>query len=222
MFVFLSFPLGEKTPTFADNPPVKFTQMSSIARGDIANFFNVETINHNGTHIDAPLHFNNNGKAISELALEEFIFERPVVVDWPKGDGELITAADMEAISPQVEDADLLLLRTGFGQWRDQDPVRYGKRNPGFDGSAGQYMLDHFPSLRAIGMDLPSAASAVHMKEGFDFHQVVLGTRGGDRYILILEDCHLHQDLSGLKRVIVAPLILEGLDAAPCTILGEI
>lgn len=222
MYVFLSFPLGERTPTFATNPPVKFTQISSIAEGAIANWFNIETINHNGTHMDAPLHFNPQGRSMSDLAVDEFFFERPAVIDLPKGDGELITAADLEPYENDLRDVDFLFVRTGFERYRQSDPIRYGQRNPGFDGSAGEFLIERLRNLRAIGMDLPSASSALHIDDGNDFHQIVLGRRGAKRTLFIVEDCHLDQDLAGLKRVILAPIILEGLDGAPCTIFGEL
>ncbi|MDO9528340.1 MAG: hypothetical protein Q7J27_04180 [Syntrophales bacterium] len=43
---------------------------------------------------------------------------------------------------------------------------------------------------------------------------------GKDRRFLVIEDMNLDYDLSGLKKVIVAPLLVEKTDSAPCTIIG--
>jgi len=59
VFELLSYPLGPATPTYGDNPPVSFTVLSDLTQGDVANWPTFTTINHNGTHLDAPYHFNN-------------------------------------------------------------------------------------------------------------------------------------------------------------------
>lgn len=230
MFLLFSYPLGPQTPTYGDNPPVEVTPACRIVDGGVANWFTLQTINHNGTHMDAPYHFNEGGKRITDLDINELVFTRPVVLDIPKIDGELITAADFQKQREAVAQADLLLVRTGWAtSYRASDPERYGRKAPGFAASAGRFLLDEFPQLRAIAMDIPSAASPENPhanEEGLEFHRIVLGTYGNphDRYILLIEDTRLESTLTTaqLARVIVAPLWLEGLDGAPATILAEL
>ena len=230
MFTLLSYPLSSNTPTFGDNPPTEITSVSSMAAGGVANWLELKTINHNGTHIDAPYHFSPNGKRLTDLDINQFVFTSPALVSIPKEDGELVTADDLSKYGETMAEADLLFLRTDWGhQYRSTNPTRYGRRAPGFDTSAGQYLLDEQPSLKAIAMDLPSAASPVSGRpneEGLEFHRIVLGTyRSPDeRYLLLIEDVRIDPDLdvAQFERVIVAPLWLEGADAAPVTILAEL
>jgi arylformamidase len=230
VFQLLSYPLGPDTPTYANNAPVKVTRTSRIADGRAANWLTLETINHNGTHIDAPYHFNDQGQRLTDLDINEFVFTRPVLLDLPKNDGELITQADLSACADIIAGADLLLLRTGWDAlYRASDPVRFGKQAPGLAASAGRYLLDHQPTVRAIMMDMPSAASPANpqvREEGREFHRIVLDTHGNphNRYIFIIEDARLDPtlDVSTLKRVIVAPLWLQDADGAPVTILAEV
>ena len=228
MFKLLSYSLGPNTPTYGDNPPVRVTVLADIANGDIANWLEVATINHNGTHMDAPYHFNPNGKRLTDLDIDELCFSVPRLIDLPKGDGQLIAATDLRPYEAVLNEADLLLLRTGWAhKHRAEDPKRFGQQAPGFDSSAGHYLLNE-TSVRAVAMDIPSAASPIagHANyEGLEFHRIVLGT-GKDsakRYILLIEDVRLEPDLSpdDLKRVLVAPLWLQDADAAPVTILAE-
>ncbi len=222
MYKLLSFPLTEDMPVFGDNPPVRIKVRSSHENGDLYDQYIVETANHNGTHIDAPRHFNPDGARIADLPVNNFIFHSPVVIDLPKGDGELITGSDLEGLSANFENADLLLIRTGFGKLREIDPARYKGKNPGFHPSAATYLMENSPHLRAIGMDLVSATSATHISEGIQFHQLILGCgRKDKRAILLIEDVNLNQELDGLGKVTALPLLVEGVDSGPCTIVGE-
>ncbi|MCR4748785.1 MAG: cyclase family protein [Lachnospiraceae bacterium] len=55
-----------------DPSPVKKT-MFSIQNGDICNLTAFEMCAHNGTHVDAPYHFLNDGKKIDQVDLDRFI-----------------------------------------------------------------------------------------------------------------------------------------------------
>lgn len=228
MYRLLSYPLGPDTPTYGANPPVRMTVLADIERGDVANWLEITTINHNGTHIDAPFHFNPNGKRLTDLDVNELCFSTPCLIDVPKSDGVLITANDLQPYETVLNEADLLLLRTGWANaHRAKDPKRFGQQAPGFDSSVGHYLLNE-TTVRAVAMDLPSATSPVvgHANdEGLEFHRIVLGTgrEPSERYILLVEDVRLEPDLStnDLKRVLVVPLWLQDADAAPVTILAE-
>lgn len=220
----LSYPLGPETPTFLENPPVRVRQVSSIAEGGVANWFEVTTINHNGTHVDAPFHYWQDGPRLADLALEEFVFTSPLLIDLPKNDGELITAVDLAPYAGDFARADLLLVRSGFAALcRESDPQRYGRRAPGFHPSAAEVLLAPGSKLRAIVMDFPSANSPLHLDEGNQFHREVLGATGRGRYLLLVEDARLEATLvqADLGRVLVVPIFYNNLDAAQCTILAE-
>lgn len=219
----LSHPLGNDTPTYLGNPPVSLTPVSSIAHGDVANWFELRTINHNGTHVDAPWHFNPEGRRITDLDCSWFSYDHPLLVDVPKADDELLHEDDFFPYASLIRGVDMLLVRTGFGAaTRTADPARYGRRSPGFHPSAGRY-LRSFPTLRAVVMDIPSAGAPAHQDLGFEFHRIVLGADDPERFILLVEDARLDADLgqSDLHRVILAPLLLMDADGAPATVLAE-
>lgn len=47
--------------------------INDIKKGDLYNLSSFSMCTHNGTHIDAPAHFIENGKTIEEIKLETFI-----------------------------------------------------------------------------------------------------------------------------------------------------
>lgn len=218
----LSYPLGVDTPRYRDNPPVRIWPQYAMAAGDGFNQYFVMSVTHSGTHMDCPRHFNAAGPSVADLPLEFFVFEHPVVLDLPKRDDALIIADDLAPHRDQLAAADLLLIRTGFGQVREADPQRYGWHNPGFAASAGHWLVS-LPRLRAVGLDTPSASAAQHLDEGIRFHQVVLGRDRPDAApFVILEDVDLRGALAGLHRVYALPLIIQGVDSSPCTIFAEL
>lgn len=120
----LSWELTPETPTYMDNPPVELEQVASIAGGDIANWFSLQTINHNGTHVDAPWHFDPQRMRLDHLEPSPFFFTRPRVIDVPRDAGALITADDLRSSHDAIDGADLVLVRTGFGgRYRHGAPV---------------------------------------------------------------------------------------------------
>lgn len=75
-------------------------------------------------------------------------------------------------------------------------------------------------SIRAVGIDWISASSFIHRKEGRAAHRAFLNPEGEGDPVLLVEDMNLFADLTRMSRVLVAPLIVEGIDSAPCTVVG--
>ena len=65
-------PLFECVVFPGDPKPEKHTILS-IEKGDLCNLTELSMCAHNGTHVDAPLHFIKDGKGIDEIPLEKFI-----------------------------------------------------------------------------------------------------------------------------------------------------
>lgn len=222
-YALLSYPLSNNTPTFLDNPKVKITPESLISQGGIANWFRLETINHNGTHIDGPWHYNDFGLKLSEIPIEKFIFESISIIDIPKANDQLITDYDLKPHEEKILHSDLLLIQTGFGKYRNYDPEYYSKHSPGFHSSAATYLKSTCKKLRAIGMDIPSASSPANLDEGHEFHRILLGKQKDESFIFIIEDMNLNKwfFIDKVKRIFVIPLIIEEADSAPVTIIAE-
>ena len=55
-----------------DPSPQKEIKMSMNA-GAVCNLTALSMCSHNGTHVDAPYHFINNGKTIDQVSLEKFV-----------------------------------------------------------------------------------------------------------------------------------------------------
>ena len=219
---FLSHPLNVADSGFPGEPTLRIEKSTRIADGDAYNSSILHLFNHFGTHYDAPAHFNPNGPTISELPIEHFIYEHPLLIDLPKGEASLIEPADLAPYMARAAKADCLILRTGLEALRKRDPQTYAARGYAFSINAAQYLLDHAPHLKAVGFDFISLASPSHPDHGVKAHQILLGMYS-KHYICIIEDMALaHIDAYRLQRVIAMPLRVQGVDSAQVSILAEV
>jgi arylformamidase len=215
----LSYEMRREMPRPAGLPGVEIESIASMP-SDISNVFVLRLCNHVGTHIDGPNHFDATKPPLSAWPIEAFIFRRVVVLDVPKDVGQLIDESDLRAAKHAIDTCDLLLLRTGFGVVREAAPERYRNASPGFAAAAAQYVVDHLPTVRAIGIDSLSLASPSHLQDGIRAHQILMCQ--SQRPVLVIEDMNLQHDLAGLRIVYALPLLCERLDSAPCTVLAEL
>ena len=219
---FLSHPLNVADSGFPGEPTLRIEKSTRIADGDAYNSSILHLFNHFGTHYDAPAHFNPNGPTISELPIEHFIYEHPLLIDLPKGEASLIEPADLAPYMARAAQADCLILRTGLEALRKHDPHTYAARGCAFSINAAQYLLDHAPHLKAVGFDFISLASPSNAEHGVKAHQILLGMYS-KHYICIIEDMALaHIDAYRLQRVIAMPLRVQGVDSAQVSILAEL
>lgn len=222
MLVALSYPLSEKTPFYSGLERPSLHRLYDLSAGDTCNSFYFRTSNHAGTHVDGPLHFNVRGRSVMEYDANELVFTRPGIADVRLEKSELISPARLAPAIEQISrDCDILLLRSGFGAYRDEEHT-YVEDAPGFSADAARYILAMLPELRALAMDFISAAAMKHMLEGCEAHRVFLGCPGySDRTVLLVEDAFLPPDLTPPSRIMIVPWRFEGLDSAPCTLLAE-
>jgi kynurenine formamidase len=223
MFIRLSHTLEVGGPAFGRESNLALEPRASIARGDAYHGFMMHIYNHDGTHMDAPYHFNIEGKKVADLALDELIFNRPLVLDFPKSEAGLITLNELEPHADAISESDLLMLRTGYCRFRSSNPRKYSYDPPCLAPAAARYIIESCPSVKGVAIDSVSIGSPVFKQETVETHRILTGYRGyGSRYVLIFEDVNMDFDLSALKRVFVTPLFVEQIDGAPCTIIAEV
>ena len=218
MWILLSHRIGAFTPSYNMGPGIVIKPYKLIARGESSNSYILQLYNHLGTHVDAPRHFDERGRAIADYSPEELVFSRPRLVDIPKRVDEPITRRDLEILADKLEGVDMLLIRTGIEAIRDSDVRAFACSGPYLSAEAASMIRNELTSVRALGIDSISISSPRHRAEGREAHRILL--QGRD--FLIVEDMNLANKPNNLKRVIISPLMVEGVDSAPCTVWAEI
>lgn len=84
-------------PVYPGDPRPELEPVMRIEAGDACNLSVIHACLHNGTHMDAPLHFFADGRDMSQVSPEDAIGECSVV-EW---NGEL-TGADAERLLPSL------------------------------------------------------------------------------------------------------------------------
>ena len=164
--------------------------MLRIPEGAVCNLTAFRMCAHNGTHVDAPYHFLNNGKTIDQVDLERFVGFAFVA----EHEG-VITAGDAEAILKKARRADReaakRILVKGQAVVSEEAAAVF----------AGAGILLFGNESQTVGPE--DAPMKVHLK--------MLGAG-----IVLLEGIRLKEVPEGVYLLDAAPLNLGGADGAPC------
>ena len=213
---YLSHILDKEVPIYGGSVSIDIKRVRSIANGDSANIYQFSIENHWGTHIDAPNHFFEKGEKISGYPASSCFFKLPEVIQITLTPSEILNCGKwIEDINPQ---SDILLFQSGWTKFRGEKV--YAFNNPEIHPDAGFYLRKNYPNLRAIGIDWISISSYQNRSLGRKSHQAFLNPEWKNNPILIIEDMDLSFDLATLREVVVSPLRVEGIDSAPCTVIG--
>ncbi len=159
---------------------------------------------HCGTHLDAPLHMLEGGDTIDTIPLERLIAPA-VVVDVTHVNGG-IGRGDLERHDLSGAEWMLLKTRNSYSEEFDFEFVYLAA-----DGA--EYVIER--GLRGVGTD---GLGIERAQPEYPTHRSLM--RSG---VLIVEGLRLKDVPAGKYELVIAPLKLEGIDAAPARafLLGE-
>jgi kynurenine formamidase len=206
----LSHIINDRTPLYGGERSIVIKKVKSIRRGDPCNKTYCSFSAHTGTHIDAPKHFFDKRKAVSELSPNDLFFRKICLVKVKDvKPGQIIRQKDLR----RIKNCELLFIKTGFEKHRDK-PV-YWKNSPALDDKLAPWLKKSCPSIKAVGIDFISISNLKNRELGRQAHKAFLG-----KDIYLIEDMRLRGVKKAPTSVIIAPLFFENAEAAPCTVLG--
>ncbi len=213
-YIYLSYFLNDQTPLYGGGKGIHISPDRSIPAGDTANTKNLKFQNHSGTHVDFPNHFFHDGAVAQDYDADFWIFRRPYLLV-QKAEADELIRLDAETLLNIPVDTDLILFKTGFSEYRCTE--LYWENNPGIMPDVADQLRNQCPGLRAIGMDFISLTSFQNREVGREAHRQFLGKKS----ILLIEDMDLRNIYNHPIKVICLPLLIEGVDGAPVTIVAE-
>ena len=175
---------------YPGDPSPERQVMMRIPEGAVCNLTAFRMCAHNGTHVDAPFHFINEGRTIDAVSLERFIGYAYVA----EHSGEL-TAADAEAILEKARG----ISRDAARRILVKGPAVVTEEAAGVFAEAGILLFGN--ESQTVGPE--DAPMRVHL--------IMLGAE-----IVLLEGIRLGEVKEGIYLLNAAPLNLGGADGAPC------
>ena len=160
----------------------------SIDAGDVYNMSTLSMCVHNGTHIDAPYHFLNDGNTVEQIPLEYFVGTCYVV----QRDGEL-TARDAQNIMLEGKEHNA------------SERILIGG-NVIVTAEAAKVFADN--AIKLIGNE---GVSIGPVDAPMEVHKILLSAN-----VVLLEGIVLKDVPEGVYFLNAAPLNLAKLDGAPC------
>ncbi|MDP3033999.1 MAG: cyclase family protein [Methanobacteriaceae archaeon] len=236
-YIYLSYSLDEDSPVYKGLKKPSIDHKSTISE-DGYNTYLLCVENHSGTHVDAPGHFLEDGKSISDYDLENLVFNKVLILEIPQTTGNEIGLPDFinilenhETLNSKDENkykwesVDFILIITGFFKYRQKNLEKYLTENPGINPEVINFLRENFPSIRGIGIDSVSISCFSNPDNATKAHKTAFIKK--DNYgepLLLVED----MDLSSLsskdyiKQLFLIPWQVKGIDSAPCTVMVQL
>jgi kynurenine formamidase len=152
--------------------------------------YSIKTPEHGGTHLDAPIHFAENGLTVDQLPLEN-LTGNAIVIDVSKNalkDRDYqITIADVEEWElehGEIKPNTIILFKTGYGQFYPDREKYFGTVKKGVDAIPELHFPGVHPettqwlvekrNIKAMGLDTPSIDYG--QSKDFKTHQILMGS----------------------------------------------
>ena len=173
---------------YEGDPAPKTDRIMDIRKGEIYNLSTISMCAHNGTHIDAPLHFLENGRAAHEIPLENFVGECFVA----EANGNL-SATDTREILEKAKraNAEKRILIKGNATVTEESAKAFADAD-----------------ILLIGVESQSVGP---IDAPMRVHKILLS-----KNIVLLEGTVLEKAREGRYILNCAPLNIEGIEGSPC------
>jgi arylformamidase len=202
-FYDVTLPIYTGMIKYPGDASANITQRRSIRSGDNCNMSNLELSSHTGTHIDAPLHFEENGVSVDKIPLDVLI-----------GPAKLVDLEGVETVDENhlrdagIEGHTRVLIRTSNCLLLDR---------PEFTGdyvsitvAAARYLVN--TGIQLVGIDYLSVEKLKSSDWGV--HHTLLGNG-----VVVIEGLDLREPPAGEYELICLPLPLRGCDGSPARVV---
>ncbi len=197
----ISLPISNTLVVWPGDPPIHITHPTHFSQGDAAMVSRIDMGAHTGTHIDAPLHFIEDGISVEALDLKRLIGPA-LVLHVPNADALSATLLETLAIPPQTK---RVLFRTRNSNHWAEGKRRFFKDFVAVTEDGARWLVDQ--GIQVVGVDYLSVAP---FKDIVRPHRILLSAG-----VIPIEGLDLSAISPGLYQLICLPLKMAGLEGAP-------
>ena len=194
----VSIPLRVGMTVWPGDAAFEFTPQRQINQGENCNTSWMGLSTHTGTHIDAPWHFDDNGRRLDQIDTSLF-FGEALLLDIPEVDE--IRAEDLGSARLPAR----VLFKSRNSEYPADGPFR--RDFVALAADAARRLVED--GVKLVGVDYLSVAP--FHQPGQDTHHILLGNN-----VVVVEGLCLKGFSTGACEFIVLPLALVGADGSPC------
>jgi arylformamidase len=186
-------------------PPPQVFRLFDVEKGDRVTMSRIEMSSHDGTHVDAPLHFIPGGATIDTMPFETTLGLCRVI---EIKDEKEVRVKELEPYKIQAGERILFKTKNSYppGVYSVR---RYDGQYIGISQEAAEYLVQK--KIRLVGIDYISAAISDPIENLKIVHQTLL--KNG---VFILEAINLMGVPAGDYELVCLPLRIQKGDAGPC------
>lgn len=192
----ISAALNHQVAEWPGDTPFSYSIPVTKADSGSVNIGRLEMSTHIGTHIDAPFHFDNDGKTVEQLDINNYIGTATVV------HLEGIEEISAKALKDFSITGHILLIKTGAAR----DKSIFPDDVPTLTQEAVDYLADN--DVKLFGIDVPSVDKIT--SKMLDVHHALHA-----KNIMIIENIILDDIAPGVYDFIALPLKITGADGSP-------
>jgi arylformamidase len=202
----ITLTLSPNLPSWPGDPAVTLERVRKIEEGANANVSRLDMGVHNGTHVDAPVHFVPGEFGVDRLDLN--ILVGPALVVELPDEVDTITASVLQTTSIPSGTKRVLFKTRNSKIWAN--------RESGFQTDFVGVEVDAAEYLVAIGIELVGVdyLSVAPFKRSRPTHEVLLKAK-----MIVVEGLDLSRIRPGLYTLYCLPLKIEGCDGAPARVI---
>ncbi len=197
----ISLPISATLVVWPGDPPIRITHPTHFSQGDTAMVSRIDMGAHTGTHIDAPLHFIENGVSVEALDIKQLIGPA-LVLHVPNADALSATILETLAIPLHTR---RVLFRTRNSKYWAEGKHTFSKDFVAVTEDGARWLVDR--GIQVVGVDYLSVAP---FKDITTPHRILLNAG-----VIPLEGLDLSAVPPGLYQLICLPLKMAGLEGAP-------
>jgi len=199
----LSHPISPAMPLWPGTPKPEFSDLCTVGRDGFGERW-LQMSSHTGTHLDAPAHLFEGAATIDRMPVERFV-GKGALLDLRAASSELVSLDQLLIHRATIEQADFLLLHTGWSRFWGSD--EYNCDYPVLSSEAAAWLVGL--KLKGIGIDAPSFDDPG--SEALPNHRCLLGSG-----LILIENLTALDQLDGSDFLLSAlPLPISGAEACP-------
>lgn len=204
----ITYSITEKMPPYPGQPEAKIGHLCRIKDGAASNVTLLNLSAHTGTHMDAPLHFIENGQDITQLPLDIAMGKGRIIEIKNKAAVYVDEIKKFEEKYGEIVSGEQIFFKTGNSDmdWSQQP---FNENYIYLSKEAAQYLVEK--NIGMVGIDYLSISKG---DINIEVHQILLGNN-----CWIIEGLDLRAVKEGLFEIICLPVKIKGADGAPARVL---